>query len=319
MKERKTPLSILTREALLRRLPLNHAKSPDIIEDLKIARAGFYGERHLDQQLCYLPENDYSILPDLRIIHQNKPFQIDTLVVTPSFLVIIEAKNIVGTLFFDPSSKQFIRTHDNKESGFPDPIAQVKRQQAQLKDWIKQRQFPPVPIEYLISISQPSTILKTSSNNQELFEYVLHAVHVPEKIQSLKHKYDHKNLLSPNQVQQLIQLLLQEHCPLNLEILKHYRVSRQEITKGIQCPACENYAMLRAIAYWRCPVCLHQSKSAHIQAIKDYHLLIQPTISNRQCRSFLLLESRDVAYHLLSSMNLPATGAGKATVYHRTL
>lgn len=71
IKERKVPLSIQTREALLRRLPPNHPKRPEIKEDLKIAQAGYNGELNLDYHLAFLPEKDYRIFHDLRLFHQS--------------------------------------------------------------------------------------------------------------------------------------------------------------------------------------------------------------------------------------------------------
>lgn len=62
--------------------------------------------------------------------------------------------------------------------------------------------------------------------------------------------------------------------------------------------------------------CNRENSNAHIQAIKDYELLIGPTISNAELRKFLKIKSSHVAKRLLQSLNLPTTGTKKGTQYN---
>lgn len=311
VQERTTPISILKEEALLRRISPNHKKWGTIKASLEKARAGIRGEENLDYHLSFLPQRNYHIFNDLRLIHDDKPFQLDSFVLTPHFGLIIETKNIAGTLTFDKFS-QMIRTKEQKEQGFLDPIAQAKRQLFQLQKFLEHYRIKPFPLDYLIAISNPSTILK--STREYVTDKIMHAIHIPDKIMELEQLYPRLSL-SPYSIQKLSQLLLKEHTPLNFDILAHYQISEEEILKGVQCPACHALSMIRKKAAWCCPRCQSKSSTAHHQAMHDYFLLIRSTITNQQCREFLLLSSKDIAYRLLASLNLPYSGSGKGRVY----
>lgn len=100
IKERSTPIKITYLEALLRRLPYDHLKRSRIEEDLVKRRAGYRGEKALDQFLINHPlTDDLLILNDLRLSNGKQYFQIDSLLINNQFALILETKNIYGTLF----------------------------------------------------------------------------------------------------------------------------------------------------------------------------------------------------------------------------
>ncbi|RFU60027.1 nuclease-related domain-containing protein [Bacillus sp. V59.32b] len=95
IKERKKPLKIQKLEALLRRLPSNHPKRQKISEELAKSLAGYYGEQSLDHYLSDLSESEYFILHDLRLSDKNERFfQLDSLLISSRFFLILEVKNI---------------------------------------------------------------------------------------------------------------------------------------------------------------------------------------------------------------------------------
>ncbi|WP_164985197.1 NERD domain-containing protein kinase family protein [Ammoniphilus sp. CFH 90114] len=314
-KRRPFPLRIKQEEALLRRLPLNHKKRQDITQSLRNLRAGYRGEVELDYHLQFLPEKDFLIFQDLRLPLQDRFFQIDTLVLTPAYALIIESKNIYGHLFFNPVSKQVIRTFQDNKEGFPDPLMQAKRQQIQLQKWMEAESIKSCPVYKLISIGSPSTIVETAPGNEAIFTQILHAEHIPNKI--LEFPTEPK-LLSSYQLKKLSEHLLQNHIPLKLDILKRYRLSSSELLKGIACPHCPNHQLTRIFANWKCPQCKTKRKKAHVRVIKD-HLLIHGFITNEQCRELLNLSSIHTATRLLKAMRLPLEGKTKGRVYYTPL
>ncbi len=317
IKLRKIPIRILMEEALLRRLPFDHKKRADIILNLKRTKAGYRGEQNLDYYLTYLPEKDYYIFHDLRLaIQDKKVFQIDTLLLTPHMAVIIESKNFYGHLFFDQHSRQLIRTFEGQEEGFSNPLTQAKRQQIRFEEWLKYHQIKPFPVEFLVAIGYPGTIVKTNPGMHHIFQKVLHAEHIPDKIDEL-HRNNPKRHKTPYYMQKLCQLLLQDHTPLYPNVLNQYEIGPKEILQGVQCPKCLNLPILRQHSVWNCPQCHHKSKTTHEQAIHDY-LLFHPTITNQECRDFLQISSRHLANRILISMDLPHKGTGKGRIYYRT-
>ncbi|WP_408010650.1 nuclease-related domain-containing protein [Pseudalkalibacillus sp. A8] len=104
---------------------------------------------------------------------------------SPYFYTIVEVKNIMGTLYFDPVFNQLIRKKTyGYEVGFPDPTFQVKRQQSQFFKWLKQYNLPTAPVRYLIGIGDSKTILKTSINNHYISKWIVHKWAAAFKIES---------------------------------------------------------------------------------------------------------------------------------------
>jgi hypothetical protein len=93
-------LKILVLEALLRRLPKNHVKRTKIMEELSRRWAGYKGEASLDFHLRNLDEKNYLILHDLNLPDGKYNCQIDALLLSPNFALIIEIKNMTGKLTY---------------------------------------------------------------------------------------------------------------------------------------------------------------------------------------------------------------------------
>ncbi|WP_085521742.1 nuclease-related domain-containing protein [Tuberibacillus sp. Marseille-P3662] len=314
-KKRTVPLRILQAGALLRRLPKHHKKWTIIYDSYNRRKSGYEGEKSMDYQLKFLTRNNYNIYQGLRLPGEDNDFQLDTFVVTSQFAVIIEVKNISGTLKFDKASGQLIRITETKEEGFQDPIPQVKRQRFELQRWMHHHKLPSIPIEYLVGISNPSTLIKTSENNHELFQVLSHVDKIPEKITKMQEKYK-QEVMDSRTLGVFNRFLLEENHPTSEDILAIYDVTPQELIKGVMCPRCLA-PMNRSSGYWICRSCHERSQDAHKQAIEDYFLLVRPTITNRQCCNFLQLNNRKMAWRLLSEMNLNRTGTGKGVVYHK--
>jgi Nuclease-related domain len=127
VKERTIPIRIQKIEALLRRITENHWKRAEMETDLAKRWAGFSGEQALDFPLSKLPEKDFMIFHGLRLSNGKYFFQIDTLILTTYFALILEAENYSGTLYFDPILNQLIQTTPNGETrGYANPIEQAR-------------------------------------------------------------------------------------------------------------------------------------------------------------------------------------------------
>jgi ribosomal protein L37AE/L43A len=313
MKPRIKPLRILQNEALLRRLPDYHRKRQEIETDNRNRIAGYNGEKRLDYYLSLLPNNEFKIYNDLRLTLQYA-FQIDSLIITPFFAAIIEVKNYSGTLYFEPLSGQLIQIHGQKEEVIPNPISQVMRQVSQFQEWLLKEKLPALPIEYFVVITNPSTYIKTEKDNSYIFKRVIHAEKLVDRLMEAKSAYN-KQIMWPNQLQTLNKLIFERNTPLENQILSEYGISEKELLKGVQCHFCKSYTLIRKDGRWCCTKCAKVTRTAHIQAITDYFLLISTQITNKKCRDFLNLNSRHTAYRILKSMNLTFEGPSKTRFY----
>nr|WP_306896985.1 nuclease-related domain-containing protein [Salibacterium salarium] len=111
------------------------------------------------------------------------------MLLTPHFFLILEVKNIAGTLYFDQEFNQLLRTIHEKEEAFSDPVVQLNRQQCQLEIWLQKFKFPLAPVEGVVIISNSSTVIKASPSYKNLSSTVIRPPVLPSKIASLQQKY----------------------------------------------------------------------------------------------------------------------------------
>ena len=312
-KPRKVPRINQQFEALLRRLPMDHMKREQIAADFAKRQAGFAGEQSLDYPLSFL-EEDFYIFHDLRLFDGSHYFQIDTLILCKGFILILEVKNIQGTLFFDTDFNQLIRTKSDMTEAFPDPLLQVERQHSQLFKWLNNYKLSKIPIETLIVISSPRTILQTAPNNHPLYEKVIHSAKLPSIISSFREK--HPPILKSIQLNRLADNIIQNHHPLETDILAQYFIEREEIIKGVFCYGCSHVPISRRNGIWYCPQCGKASRDAHLQALADYFLLFGNSITNHSARDFLCVGSSSTVNKILRTLNFSSKGTNRWRVYH---
>lgn len=312
-KKREIPLRIKENDAALRRLPDQHPKRTDVVQDSFYAWAGHKGEVALDYYTSLLHEEHFHIFQGLRLKSGNTHFQIDSLLLSSSFALIIEAKNIAGTLTFHSHFNQMDRTLHDKVDTFDDPLLQVKRHRLLLQKWLKHNYFPQIPIEYLVFSSNSSTALRNPFNEPEIFDRVCPPGKIIFKIEEFLSKYT-KEILTIKEQKKLSKLLIKSDEPLGSH-LHQFKIPPDDYLTGVQCPSCSRYAMERYSGSWHCAFCGAKSKDAHLQALDDYFLLINQTINNRQFRNFAHLNSVKLASKLLSNSNLIAFGTTKNRIY----
>jgi hypothetical protein len=172
-KELKKPIHVSKLEALLRRSSPDHPMQPDITASFRKRMAGYRGELAMEYPLSFLSEQRYTILYNLRLTNHTYYFQIDIVLLSPSLFLILEVKNIKGTLYFDSDFNQVIRTYLGKKESMACPILQVEHQQSQLKTWLSKLDLPSVPIRSLVVMSRPDTLLETSPGNEKVLQKVI--------------------------------------------------------------------------------------------------------------------------------------------------
>lgn len=314
LNHRELPLSIQKLQALQRRIPQHHPKQPVIKESLAKRLAGYKGEQSVEYPLSFLSEKDFFILNDVRLYDSKHYFQMDSLLLSKKCLIILEVKNMKGILYFDTTFHQLIRTLDGKQEAFPDPLLQVYRQEQQLKKWLENNQLPPMPILSLIVISNPNTIIQSTPGNKEVSEKVIRSEFLPTKINQLQQKFQ-KEVVTDKELKKLTRKIEKQLSPLDQAMLEQFDLTKDELIKGVFCPACGHLPIRREYGTWHCPRCSSKQKDAHISSIKDYQLLIGTTFTNSMMRDFLQIFSPSLMTRLLQAMDLPYSGERKDRVY----
>ena len=314
VKPREKPLSILKLQALLRRLPPSHPKVPMITSDLRKREAGYKGECSIDYSLSFLDEKEYWIFHDLRLRDHQYFFQVDTLIMTSKGIILIEVKNMKGTLHFDSELHQLIRSLDGEEQAFPDPLLQVQRHEEQFKRWLQNQKVKLPPIYSLIVISNPQTIIRLSPRDRKLQEKILHREYLHFKILQINESLK-EPVLQEKEKKKIGRLLKRNHTAEEFSVLSRYGLEKEEVIQGVICEECGTVPLLKCRKGWSCSKCDMLSRDAHIPALNDYKLLFGDSITNGQLREFLVIPSSGEATRLLRSLNLQSDGKTKGKVY----
>ncbi|WP_261130310.1 nuclease-related domain-containing protein [Bacillus sp. Marseille-Q3570] len=303
-------------EAMERRTPFTHPARLKVESSVDISRSGEWGERRLDFYISFLHKNNYLIIEGLRLSSGTYHFQIDTLLVHPTFILIFEVKNLTGNLIFDTDYNQLIQQFDDREVIHKDPIQQVNLQHFQLSEWLNHYDFSKnIPILSFVVIVNDNARILPMNNHDLLTKKVIRNTKIRDVLNEFHATYD-KEILSRKDLQTLKNLFLKLHTPNNPDLLSKLNIKKEELITGVQCPGCSRFPMRRHYGKWHCLECNAVSKNAHILSLRDYFLLFHPAITNRQLRQFLHVSSDSVAKKIAHSLNLTHTGSTKDRIYH---
>lgn len=187
-KIRGIPIRILKLEALLRRLPLNHFQRAEIEKELARRYAGYRGEQSLDYYIAQIPQKDMLIFQDLRLpLSKDSFFQLDVLLLSPQLFIILEAKNIGGTICIDEN--QLLRILDDKEESFTNPIQQVENQQYHLGNSINTHTNIKLPNTSFVVMTNSSAIIKPNPNYRAFAQKVIRPPAIRQRVDAFRRKY----------------------------------------------------------------------------------------------------------------------------------
>ncbi|GEL78720.1 nuclease-related domain-containing protein [Tenuibacillus multivorans] len=305
LKSHEPPHKLLVAESLKKRLPRSHVSYPKVERICYKERAGYYGEKKVDYPLSKLGFKN-AICHDLRLPFYQHHFQMDTLLFTPRFLLIIEVKNIPGITSFDQTSNKMIRTYNGVTDYFDDPLIQVQEQQFQLKDGLP-FSFAEFPIEHLVVMAHQETILNIDPQLHSHRKKIIPIHVLAQKIRDIYSSYN-SDIVSYSELIQLAQKMVDQHEPAMSDLLKQLGIKKEEFLTGVHCPNCGALPMKWSARKWECWSCKSRSRYAHIPALKDYSLLIRKQITRKDFMWFTQLDVERTAKHLLLNENLATEG-----------
>lgn len=315
-KERTIPLKIQVGEALKRRIPIRSPYRDELQEELNRRWAGYWGEQAIDHHLTLLDEKNYLIFHDLNLPWHGYTFQIDTLLISTNFALILEVKNISGTLFFDQVFHQLIRTNfEGVEEGFADPICQAQHHQIQLQHFWNCHRLTQMPVDFGVVMCNKRSILKTNPRREVIFEKVFKAHHILKYVQEMERTYT-EEILSQKDLAKIKRVLIKNNTPPRRLFMDRYLDSLKDIRTGVHCPNCFTIPMKRVNRKWHCTSCGVFSRDAHLETLRDYFLLVDSKISNKSFREFMQLSSSYVSSRMLADTQFPSSGATKDRLYY---
>lgn len=314
IKDRQYPIKAKKLEALRRRLKINHDKTSLIEAEYARVLAGYRGEISLNYFLSFLPHHQYFIFHDLRLpsLQNEYFFQMDILLLSKNFFLIIEVKNLAGSVTYDPSNQQLIQYYKEKETVYKDPFLQVQRQKQQLYKWIEKANIPSsIPISTLVILSNPQTLIKENSHTSQK---IIRPDRLLSKISEYEKMYRHESL-TEKEIKKLNRQFLKEHTEDHYNVMQKFSLTSSDLIPGVHCPKCSYLPMLRKRYTWFCSRCQYEDNEVYIPSLQDFHYLFGNSINNSQLRMFLNIHSRHSAKRILKSLNLTCVGDKKAATY----
>lgn len=295
---------------LARRLDTTHPQYAKISLELQQAEAGDFGEQFLMKQLEKLAYSmDIKVLHNITI-HKPVPMQLDIVVITPYDILILECKNIKGAIHLKSKPRQMIRTLDTgTEQIFNHPEIQLEEYVFGLREFFHSHQ---------ITVKVSGLIVFPFNNANITYEEGQFPILV---MRELSH-FIRQHLLRQQQKPcisstRIVQLLLQHHQVFNpFPLCNYYKIDPQFIQKGVYCYHCEQIKMQRFKKKWYCPKCQKFDRLAHIQALKEYQMLVDDCITTTLAKHFLDVPNRHLAKRILQNHCENMTGSNNRTIYH---
>lgn len=312
---RNKSYALLIYEALLRQLKENFWFNDKIIAGYKKEKAGYDGERAVDYTFSTFRRNDFVILRGLRLRNPPFYFQIDTLILTKKFICILEIKNYKGIFSYDSKQHQLTQNVNGRINSYKDPILQAEAQKNHLKTWLVHRGFFNIPIETLVVVAYPSTIVENVHQDASVYNKIIHTASLQLQIERLNNLYS-KDSLTISSVKEIGRQLQQADEPLRTNILQQLGFTEHHFIEGVLCTKCNQSPMKRLYKKWLCPECENADKKAHEQVIFDYFLIHRDTITNSQCQQILKIKSSRTPHTLLTGMGLRQSGNNRTRKYH---
>lgn len=309
-KQRSVPKILIGLSALMPRLQPSHAEMHRIREDFRIRKAGFGGEQHFDKHLLeFKPNYPHAILHDVCLKQNGVYFQMDSVLITPAFILIIEVKNIAGKIIVKSNPTQFIQESPTGERKvLNNPIAELNRKQLFLFEWLKQRKID-IPIRGLVTFAFTNELIFENVPETE----ITFTNEAPTYLYSLPIE---KEIISKDSIRKLAFDLRNNHQEFDpFPLTKLMDLSPTDILPGVICPACNSRGMKWRPRKWVCQTCNHTGSDCHLAALADWRCLFGNRITNREFRSFMLLNDRHVTTRFLARSGLSHEGKGKGSFY----
>ncbi|MDZ5711213.1 nuclease-related domain-containing protein [Jeotgalibacillus haloalkalitolerans] len=314
IKPQTVPRHIKSLEVIAKRLKPFHPKYPEIQRQLAIMVAGHKGETGLDYHLSFI-DTPHLTLHNLRLKGELHYFQIDSTLIFSNAIIIIEVKNIAGTIEFNTDFQQVIRTHNGVTEAFKDFHLQTDRQKQQLTAFLKKNKLPNLPVIPLIVMSNSRTIVQ--SKTPHVLQNVIPAEalqsHIQKRIAGL-----HIKKISHSQVKKIAELLLRANEELESDWLTRYGLQFHDFHMGVECPGCQIFGMkMKYKSKWECQSCRAISDQAHHSALEELFLLKGEGLTNKDIRHFFLIEHNQQVRRMVNGMSISVAGKTKGTKYYR--
>nr|WP_285847096.1 nuclease-related domain-containing protein [Sporosarcina luteola] len=296
--------------ALEKRIGKGDVNRQRIEERLYNLQAGFSGETQYDKYLAeFKPPYPHAILHDVTLCDDDVFFQMDSILITPAFILISEVKNIAEKIIVKSNPLQFIKEYSNgRRLPLKNPIVELDRKIFHLESWLKKRNID-IPIKGIVAFAYNNELLIEETPSMDImftYEISAHLRTLPVT----------REILNKPEIHRLAKKIKSSHQEFNpFPMIKKYNIHPAHIKPGVICPVCNKLHMMWEQKRWNCSHCGHNGKNDHEHALQDWSMLIKNNITNKEFCYFTKLESRHVAKKMLARSPIELNGFGAGAKY----
>ncbi|AYC29941.1 NERD domain-containing protein [Paenisporosarcina cavernae] len=235
-------------------------------------------------------------------------FQIDHLILTKHYALIIESKNLKFQIEITRNPDQLIQYDELGNSKVMDsPLQQLEKNCEWMRGWLLNKGID-LPVFGIFAVSNVNCKIVTKQEEPT----IVRASFLQKKILELPRSTE---FIDENTLAKLKKSILNEHMEFDQHnFLKNFDVDVKELLPGMWCDVCKKLTVSKIGFKFMC-TCGNENPSSFMQAVNDYFLLMKNEMSNKECRTFLKIESAKVTYRKLQQSGLQIQGRGRNTLY----
>jgi len=207
-------------------------KKDNIERDIKLLRYGLDGENNVYFELknSFLP---ILCLHDVRLEYGDYVAQLDFVVISNKFTVILETKKLSGNISIDQDGN-FVRTMKNRygkeyKEGIYSPITQNIRHVDILKHVLsKELQINNMPMLSLVVMANPKTIIKKYKCPAEIERTLIKYDQIKATLEKYQNDKANQYDLPEKDMFDIANLLVRLNTPIDMDFVAKYQLSNDE-------------------------------------------------------------------------------------------
>ncbi len=202
---------------------------------------GYEGELLFDSMTSFI-KADCLILNDLLLPHNKNTFQIDSLIIAPDTLYIIEVENFEGDYFYEQDR---LYTKIPPQSEVTNPLIQLNRSESLLRQLLQQLGNSMTIQSYVVFVNPEFTLYQAPINKQIVYPGQVNRF--LKNIRPISLKLDNSHYVFADKLKSL-------HNP-NAPFYLPPSYQYEELQKGIPCSYCDSLEFTTKGPYCYCLVC----------------------------------------------------------------
>lgn len=295
---------------LIARLPVNRSEKDDFEALYQRVKIGFSGELKVDYFLESLGlPNSIRILKNIELsVGEDSSFQIDTLIISTKYILLLEVKNIAGELTFESSPHQLVRNLNGKILKMDCPITQLVNTKSYFEKWLGKRGIQVSVVGRIILANQQAFVKSAPKDAPILFMKEL-----PSFLLKLE---NYPDIIGRDECLRLIKKIKQNQVAYDpFPLSEYFKVNPNLLKKSQLCPNCNLSLVYVNHKTRHCTNCRVDVRTNYESALQDWFMVFKGTITNRECQDFLGLKNRHQAKYALKVAGLKKIGKSVATKY----